>query len=57
MQKGEIWSIKFVANGRFKAGNFLGKVYRLPSMLTRMNLSMEKLNEDFKEMMLLQGQN
>jgi hypothetical protein len=54
---GEIWSIKFIANSCFKAGNFLGKVYRLSSMLTRMNLSMEKLNQDLKEVMLLQGQN
>ena len=54
--KDELWSLKLVANGRFKAGNFLDKVYRLPSMLTRMKLSMEKLNHEYKEVMLLQQQ-
>ncbi len=50
--KEELWSLKFVANGHFKAGNFLDKVYQLPSMLTRMNLSMEKLNHEYKEVIV-----
>jgi hypothetical protein len=51
---GELWSVKFIVNGCFKAGNFLERVYRLPPMLTRMNLSMEKLDHEYKVLMHLQ---
>jgi hypothetical protein len=51
---GELWSLKLIANSCFKAENFLQKVYQLPPMLTRMNLSMETLDHDYKVLMHLQ---
>lgn len=49
--KGELWSWKIVANSRFKAGNFLEKVYKLPPMLTRMRSSMKTLDNEYKLLM------
>jgi hypothetical protein len=54
---GEVWSLKFVVNSRYKAGNFLDKVYKLTPMLTRMKRSMESLDHSFQNLILLQQQN
>ena len=53
---GEVWSLKLVTNSYFKAGNFLDKVYKLTPMLRRMRRSMESLDHDFADLMLLQQQ-